>query len=305
MNEGNRMMITEENNGNTQGLDQMSIGEIIQAMNEEDQKVAVAVRKELPAIEYAIKQIVERMEKGGRLFYIGAGSSGRMGVLDSAECPPTFGVSSNMVNAIIAGGDAALLHAVENAEDDEEAGSSDIRHRITSKDVVVGLAASGRTPYVIGALKEARGLGALTVGVTCNKDTAIGSLADCPIEVFVGPEVITGSTRLKAGTSQKMILNMISTTVMIRLGKVYGNLMVNVKATNAKLRQRVVRIVMKAANVDEQTAKHYSEQAQGDARLAILMIKFGLPKEDLISILQMNNNHFGQAMNELLQQHSE
>lgn len=294
------MMVTEESNPNTHQLDELSVGEIIRIMNEEDQTVAMAVRDELPAIEFAIDRIVERMVDGGRLFYIGAGSSGRIGVLDAAECPPTFGVSPNLVNAIIAGGTAALFKAVEDAEDDEEAGKNDIRNRITAKDIVVGLAASGRTPYVTGALTEARKRGALTVGVACNRGTAIGAIADCPIEVFVGPEVIMGSTRLKAGTSQKMILNMISSTVMIRLGKVYGNLMVNVQATNAKLRQRVVRIIMKAANVDEQTAMHYSELADGDARVAILMIKFGISREEIVFILKKNHDHFRKTMNELL-----
>lgn len=296
MDETINQLMTEERNETSQDLDQLSTNEILKTMNNEDMKVAEAVQKSLPSIEQAIEQIVTTMKKGGRLFYIGAGTSGRLGILDASECPPTFGVEREMVTGIIAGGEAAIKFAIENAEDDAEAGKRDIRAYITSSDAVVGLTASGMTPYVLGAIEEANKMGAVTVGLSCNTHTKLSAVASFPIEVLVGPEVITGSTRLKAGTAQKMVLNMITTTTMIKLGKVYGNLMVNVQATNNKLRDRVVRIVKEATGADYETAKSYSEEAKGDARIAILMLKYKVNRSLAQDALQQTNGHFGEAV---------
>jgi N-acetylmuramic acid 6-phosphate etherase len=288
--------LTEQRNQQSENLDTCSVREIVEMMNQEDQKVPLAVAKSLPQISASIERIVEVMKKGGKLFYVGAGTSGRLGILDASECPPTFGVPSDLVNGIIAGGDAAIKTAIENAEDDEEAGKVDIAKSVTSNDVVVGITSSGRTPYVIGAIKEANRIGALTVGISCNPQSILSKIVQCPIEVYVGPEIITGSTRLKAGTAQKMILNMISTTVMIQLGKVYRNLMVNVQATNEKLRKRVIRIIKDATGVDEQIAVQYAEKANGDARAAILMIIYGIRYEDSVQVLNEVNGHFPNAI---------
>ncbi|TDF95561.1 N-acetylmuramic acid 6-phosphate etherase [Paenibacillus piri] len=292
--------VTEQRNEKTANLDKLSVLEIIEVMNAEDQTVAVAVRQALPQIESAISGIVERMKLGGRLFYIGAGTSGRLGILDASECPPTFGVNRELVTGIIAGGEAAIMTAIENAEDDADAGAGDIEAVITAADVVVGIAASGNTPYVIGAIRRAREIGALTVSVSCNSGARLSEAAQYAIEVPVGPEIVTGSTRLKAGTATKMVLNMITTTAMIKLGKVYGNLMVNVQATNLKLRDRVVRIVQDATGADEAAAAAHVEQAEGDARLAILMIRFGIGKAQAQGALQQSGDHFGDAV-ELLE----
>jgi N-acetylmuramic acid 6-phosphate etherase len=288
--------ITEQRNQHSENIDTCSVREIIEIMNREDQKVPLAIEKSLPQISAGIEKIVEVMKKGGRLFYVGAGTSGRLGILDASECPPTFGVPSDLVNGIIAGGDAAIKTAIENAEDDEEAGRIDIAKVVTSNDAVVGITSSGRTPYVIGAIKEANRIGALTVGISCNPQSMLSGIVQCPIEVNVGPEIITGSTRLKAGSAQKMILNMISTTVMIQLGKVYRNLMVNVQATNEKLRRRVIRIIQEATGVDEQKAVHYAGKANGDARTAILMIIYGIRYEEAVQVLDEVGGHFPNAV---------
>ncbi|HET7615549.1 MAG TPA: N-acetylmuramic acid 6-phosphate etherase, partial [Bacillales bacterium] len=237
-----KTMLTEQRNKRSEMLDRLSVEEIIRIMNGEDQSVAASVEKQIPDVTAAIERIVDVVRDGGRLFYVGAGTSGRLGILDASECPPTFGVDPTLVNGIIAGGDRAIRTAIENAEDDERKGMQDLAQLVTKRDAVVGITSSGRTPYVIGAMKKANEIGAVTVGLSCNPDAELSRYVRFPIEAPVGPEVVTGSTRLKAGTAQKMILNMISTTVMIKLGKVYGNLMVNVQATNEKLRKRVVRI---------------------------------------------------------------
>lgn len=288
--------VTEQRNAKSAHLDQLGVSEIIQLMNEEDQTVACSVQQSLPQITHAIEAIVEVMKRGGRLFYVGAGTSGRLGVLDASECPPTFGVDRSLVTGLIAGGETAITTAIENAEDDEEAGAREIEAQITAHDAVVGIAASGNTPYVIGAIRRAREMGALTASVSCNGGAKLSQAAEYAIEVPVGPEIVTGSTRLKAGTATKMVLNMITTTAMIKLGKVYGNLMVNVQATNEKLRDRVVRIVSEAAKVDREVAAAFAQQAEGDARVAILMIIFSIEKEQALEALTECGQHFGDAM---------
>ncbi len=272
--------ITEQRNQSSQNLDQLGISEILRIVNNEDKLVAQSVAEDLPDIEIAIENIVQVMSAGGRLFYIGAGSSGRLGILDASECPPTFGGDPTLVNGLIAGGDHAIKNSVENAEDDIEAGKRDIAAVVKANDVVVGITASGRTPYVLGAIKEANQRGAVTVGVSCNSNTRLSETVQFPIEVPVGPEVITGSTRMKAGTAQKMVLNMITSVTMIKLGKVYGNLMVNVRASNDKLRDRVIRIIKEATGVDEAIAQKYSALAEGDAKVAILMLKFPINRSE-------------------------
>lgn len=236
-------------------LDKLSVHELLTDINREDQKVALAVQEVIPQIERLVIGIVGRMEQGGRLFYIGAGTSGRLGVLDASEIPPTFGVSSQRVIGLIAGGDRALRNPVESAEDDESAGWKELMdYQIDTKDVVVGIAASGTTPYVIGALKNARKAGILTGAITCNPGSPLAEVADIAIEPLVGAEFVTGSTRMKSGTAQKMVLNMISTAVMIRLGRVKGNRMVNMQLTNRKLVDRGTRMIMEELDLDYETA---------------------------------------------------
>ncbi|TLS38473.1 N-acetylmuramic acid 6-phosphate etherase [Pseudalkalibacillus caeni] len=295
----NQSMVTEQRNKESEKLDTFSVREIIEIMNKEDKTVAYSVERSLPQIEAATERIVEVMRNGGKLYYIGAGTSGRLGILDASECPPTFGVDPGLVNGIIAGGEKAIKTAIENAEDSEEGGNKDVEAVVTEKDAVVGIASSGRTPYVLGAIQKANQLGALTVGVSCNPGARLSEIVQYPIEVMVGPEVVTGSTRLKAGTAQKMVLNMISTTVMIKLGKVYGNLMVNVQATNEKLRDRVVRIIQEVTGVSQETAREYSDKAKGDARAAILMITFQISIEEATETLKQTNDHFPEAMKRL------
>jgi N-acetylmuramic acid 6-phosphate etherase len=257
-------------------LDQMSVTELLTVMNEEDAKVASAVRAQIPAIARAVEAVTESLRKGGRLIYMGAGTSGRLGLLDAVECPPTFGTSPGQVMGLIAGGQNAFVKAVEGAEDRRELGEADLKAlHLNSKDIVVGLAASGRTPYVIGGLEYARQAGAATVSISCNPGAAISGLADVAIEIDNGPEILTGSTRLKAGTSQKLVCNMLTTASMIGLGKVYGNLMVDVQLTNEKLVQRAKRIVMEATSCDLETAERMLEQAKGQPKAAIVMILTG------------------------------
>lgn len=266
-------LTTERRNEQTFGLDEMSITQAIHLMNQEDQKVAQAVSNELGNIEPVIEQTIESFKKGGRLIYMGAGTSGRLGVLDAAECVPTFGVEPEMVIGLIAGGEAAMTVAVEGAEDSLELGREDlINLHLTENDMVVGIAASGRTPYVIGGLDYARSIGAKTATISCNKDAEISKHADFSIEVDAGPEFLTGSTRLKSGTAQKLILNMISTISMIGIGKVFNNLMVDVKPTNEKLVERSKRIIMQATDVDYETAEKYFNEAEQNVKLAIVMI---------------------------------
>jgi N-acetylmuramic acid 6-phosphate etherase len=270
-------LVSEERNPRTMGIDLMATPEIVKTINAEDRLVPEAVGKTLPQVAQVVDKIVEAFGKGGRLVYIGAGTSGRLGVLDASECPPTFGVPPTMVVGVIAGGLGALVSAVEGAEDNAEGGAADLRAiDLTNRDVVVGIAVSGRTPYVIGALNYAKSLGAVTVGLTCNPDSAIAGLADISIAPLVGAEVVTGSTRLKSGTAQKLVLNMLSTASMIRIGKTYQNLMVDVRTSNEKLLARAVRIVMQATDCPEQVAEAALERTGNDVKLAILTILTGL-----------------------------
>lgn len=264
---------TETRNQNTYDLDELSALEIIQKMNDEDKKVAYAVEKELPTIAKLIEKCAHAIQEGGRIVYMGAGTSGRLGLLDSVECPPTFGVEPDLVIGLIAGGDNAFIKAVEGAEDKEELGVEDLKKiNCNSKDIVIGLAASGRTPYIIGALKYARQLNCTTATVSCNKGAVISSYADIAIEVDNGPEALTGSTRLKSGTSQKMICNMISTATMVLCGKVYQNLMVDVKQTNEKLVNRAERIIMEATNCSKEVATQVRIESEGRVKVAIVMV---------------------------------
>jgi N-acetylmuramic acid 6-phosphate etherase len=266
--------LTEKRNAASKNLDRMTAREIVRLMNREDRKVAVAVGRESASIARAVDAIVGAIRKGGRLIYVGAGTSGRMGVLDAAECPPTFGTSPGLVVALIAGGRRAITRAVEGAEDSERNGERDLRaKRLMRKDVVVGIAASGTTPYVVGALKYARKLGATTMAVTSNLRMPVGRLARIVIAPEVGPEVLTGSTRLKAGTSQKMVLNMLSTGVMARLGHVYENLMIDMMLTNEKLAERAVRILAEASGKRVSAAEHDLRAAGHDLRVALVMLK--------------------------------
>jgi N-acetylmuramic acid 6-phosphate etherase len=266
--------VTEQENPNTWNLSSLASLEIVQKMNQEDALVAAAVAKELPQIAHAVDEILSRLKNSGRLFYIGTGTSGRLGVLDAAECPPTFGVSPELIQAIIAGGYEACYRAVEASEDDIAAGRTDLEARgFTAADVLVGIAASGRTPYTIGAVKYARALGAFTIALTCVPASAITQAAELSIIPVVGPEVVTGSTRLKAGTAQKLVLNMISTAVLTKLGYVSGNRMSHLRARNSKLQARAVRILMAETGVDEATASKALEAADGETSAALKIIR--------------------------------
>jgi N-acetylmuramic acid 6-phosphate etherase len=271
------LTLTEERNPLTKDIDTLPTFDMLTLINAEDQKVALAVRDELPKIAAAVDSITARMQRSGRLIYIGAGTSGRLGVLDASECPPTFGISPELVVGLIAGGPAALTDAVEGAEDDREGGAREITELDGNEnDSVIGVAASGRTPYAIGGLQEAKKRGALTISITCNHPSPLGELAEISITLVVGPEVVSGSTRLKAGTAQKMALNMISTAVMIRLGKTYSNLMVDVQPTNVKLRQRARRIVVEATGLDLQRAGDILSACNGEVKTAIVAILAGV-----------------------------
>ncbi len=280
-------MLTEQPNPRTSDIDQLTALEIATRMNDEDATVALTVRQALPAIGKAIDAIAERLSSGGRLFYVGAGTSGRLGVLDAAECVPTFSVDPELVQGIIAGGEAALVHPIEGAEDDRNAGRAELLARsLWERDAVVGIAASGRTPYVLGALEVANETGALTIGIACNVPSAVLDAAQIAIGVPVGPEVIAGSTRLKAGTAQKMVLNILSTATMIKLGKVYGNLMVDVKVTNVKLAERARRLVAQIASVSEADAAGLLAQANHEVKTAIVMQRRGVPPDEARRLLK-------------------
>lgn len=267
-------LTTEKVNKLTKNIDQLSTIKILKLINDEDQKVAYAVKNVLPQISEVIDCIFQAIKNGGRLFYIGAGTSGRLGILDAVECPPTFRTSPEMVQAIIAGGEKAILYAVEGAEDDFLQGGEDLKDRELNKnDVVVGITASGRTPYVYGGLLYAKEMGASTVILTCNKNSLISENADYKIEVIVGPEILTGSTRMKAATAHKMILNMITTTTMIKLGKVYQNLMVDLRASNNKLAERARNIVMKITGVSYEESKEILDKTNQEVKPAIVMIE--------------------------------
>jgi N-acetylmuramic acid 6-phosphate etherase len=264
---------TESRNGATCNVDLLPTEELVAVIHREDARVAEAIHPVLPIIARAVDEIADALRKGGRLFYIGAGTSGRLGILDAAECPPTFNTSPELVQALIAGGTGAIFQAIEGAEDDPVQGGTDLQQKgLFMSDIVVGLAASGRTPYVTGALRYARGCGCRTIAIVCVKDSELAQLADVAIAVPVGAEVITGSTRMKAGTAQKMILNMLSTATMIKLGKTYSNWMVDVRATNDKLTARVLRMVGEIADVNETEASTAIKQAGGSAKIAIVML---------------------------------
>jgi N-acetylmuramic acid 6-phosphate etherase len=269
-------LLTEQTNPDSRDIDTRSTAEVLRIMNDEDCKVAPAVASEIPSIAQAVDRIVEVIRQGGRLFYIGAGTSGRLGVLDAAECPPTFHVRPEVVQGIIAGGEAALAKSTEATEDDPEAGQRDLAGRgFAAGDALIGIAASGRTPYVLGAIAGARSQGALTIGISCTPDSELSRMVEIAITPLCGPEVIAGSTRLKAGTATKLVLNMVSTAVMIRLGYVYGNLMVNVEPRNRKLEARAKRIIAESASVNYQRAGELLQEAEGNVKLAIVMAKLG------------------------------
>lgn len=292
-----RFPITEQENPRTTNLSSLSTLKIVSAMNDEDAGVSLAVRAVLPEIARAVDGIVERLRAGGHLFYIGTGTSGRLGVLDAAECPPTFGVAPELIQAIIAGGYEACHRAVEASEDDAQAGAHDLEQRgFTKADVVVGIAASGRTPYTVGAVEYARRLGALTIAITCAPDSKITKAAEIAIVPVVGPEVIAGSTRLKAGSAQKLVLNMLSTATLTRLGYVTGNRMTNVQTRNAKLRERALRILQAEAGINEERARETLDAADGDLPVALLMSKTGCSQADATSALKRANGVVGKAL---------
>lgn len=285
-------MTTESRNPDTMDLDTMTPLELVTAMNREDRKVAEAVEKVLPQTAKAVEWVCEAFEAGGRLIYMGAGTSGRLGILDSSECPPTFGVDPGMVIGLIAGGDGAIRQAVEGAEDSETLGIEDLKAlSLSRKDVVAGIAASGRTPYVSAALSYAKSIGCRTVAIACNEGSLIGKSADLSIEPVVGPEVLTGSTRLKAGTAQKMILNMISTGAMVGIGKAYQNLMVDVVQSNEKLRTRAENILMAAAEIERDEARRLLDEAGGSVKLAIAMKRMGAEPKEAEAKLRESHGH--------------
>lgn len=295
-------LMTERANEKTKYIDECSTTEILNLINEEDSLVADAVKKVIPEIALAVDTIVDSMNNGGRLFYFGAGTSGRLGVLDASECPPTYGVEPTLVQGYIAGGDKALRTAVEGSEDSEELGRSEIdTHNITDKDVVVGIAASGRTPYVLGAVRRAKEIGAYTIGITTNPDNKLSDEVNVCIVPVVGPEVITGSTRMKSGTAQKLVLNMLTTAAMIKLGKVYGNLMIDLKASNEKLIERSKRIFCTVTGADEKTANIFLNKAQMDTKLAIMMYLSGMEDIEAEDLLKKNNGVLKRALNYMKQ----
>jgi N-acetylmuramic acid 6-phosphate etherase len=282
--------VTEQENPRTARLSELPAAEIVRLMNEEDRRVALAVEQVLPAVARAVEAVVERLRSGGRLFYVGTGTSGRLGVLDASECPPTFGVAPDLVQGAIAGGWEACYRAVEASEDDEAAGGADLRARgVTGRDAVVGLAASGRTPYTCGALRWARGQGAFTAAITCAPASRITREAEVAIVPVVGPEVVAGSTRLKAGTAQKLVLNMISTAALTRLGYVKGNRMTNLMTRNVKLRARAVRILAAETGLDETAASHALATAGDDLRVALVMQRANCAREEAAAVLEQAN----------------
>ncbi len=290
-------LLTEQVNPASRDIDIRSTADALRIMNDEDQKVASAVASEIPRIAQAVDRIVDAIRKGGRLFYIGAGTSGRLGVLDAAECPPTFNVAPDLVQGIMAGGDAALAKSTEATEDDPEIGKRDLHARgFTARDVLVGIAASGRTPYVLGAVTLARSFGALTIGISCTPDSELSLAVEIAITPLCGPEVIAGSTRLKAGTATKLVLNMISTAAMIRLGYVYGNLMVNVTPRNSKLADRAARIVAASAAVSTERARDLLKEAGGNVKTAIVMAKLALDRVGAEAKLAASAGHVAEAL---------
>ncbi len=290
-------LLTEQRNPASERIDSLPTEQMLAVINGEDAKIAASVHAAIPEIGRAVDAIAGRMRQGGRLFYIGAGTSGRLGVLDASECRPTFNIPQEMVQGIMAGGEAALVRATETSEDDAAAGVRDLRKRgFRPSDSVVGIAASGRTPYVLGAIDWARGEGAFTAGISCSPNSELSRRAEVGIELLVGPEVLTGSTRMKAGTATKLALNMISTGVMIRLGYVYGNLMVNVQPTNDKLCDRAQRIIVEAAGVDMARAAQLLNDSGKNVRVAILMAKRGLNRDEAAALLERNGGRLAEAL---------
>ncbi|AYC06061.1 N-acetylmuramic acid 6-phosphate etherase [Vibrio cholerae] len=292
-------LVSEGRNPDTMDIDLLSSQEIVERLNQQDKQVPLAVEAVLPQIAQAVDKITAAFKQGGRLIYLGAGTSGRLGVLDASECPPTFGVSDQMVIGLIAGGKEAMFTAQEGAEDNATLGVHDLQQiDFSSKDVLVGIAASGRTPYVIGALEYANDLGATTIALSCNPDSPIAEIAQIAISPVVGPEALTGSTRLKSGTAQKLVLNMLTTASMIRLGKSYQNLMVDVRATNRKLIARAVRIVMQATDCQREEAEALLKESHNNAKLAILMHLTGMNYEQATAKLSQSDGFLRRAMEE-------
>lgn len=296
-------LTTEEVNQQTIHMDECSTLELLQLINEQDAVVPGAVRSELPNIARAVDILYEALKNGGRMFYIGAGTSGRLGILDASECPPTYGTDPQMVQGIIAGGDVAIRTAVEGSEDNVFEGAKlAVDYGITKGDVVIGITASGGTPYVLSAVRAAKEAGAETIGVTNNRNSKLEEVCDVCIAPVVGPEVIIGSTRMKAGTAQKLVLNMLTTGTMVKLGKVYCNLMVDLKATNAKLYDRAKRIICHATDVDYDTAAEYLDQVGGDTKLAVLMIKTGIDASQGRTLLKKHEGRLKSAIHEVNQE---
>lgn len=290
-------LITEQRNPHSINVDRLSALDIVRLMNNEDKQVTLAIEHCLPQIAQAVELIVLAFQKGARLVYLGAGTSGRLGVLDASECPPTFGVSDEMVKGIIAGGERAIRHPVEGAEDNKQAAVEDLTAiTLSANDVLVGIAASGRTPYVIGGLEYAKSLGATTISITSNPNSTMANITDIAIETIVGAEVLTGSSRLKSGTAQKMVLNMLTTASMILMGKCYENLMVDVKASNEKLKARAIRIVMQATECEQAFAEKALLEAEQNAKLAIMMILSDLPKEEAQVLLEKHQGKLRAAL---------
>ena len=290
-------LLTEQPNPASSGIDRLPTEQVLRIINREDQKVAEAVEREIPAIARAVDAIVAAFQKGGRLYYIGAGTSGRLGVLDASECPPTFSVPPEMVRGIIAGGEPALSRATETTEDDPSIGVRDLLAAgFCASDVLVGLAASGRTPYVLGAIAEARRRGAVTIGISCTPDSELSRAVDIPIAPLPGPEIVAGSTRMKSGTAQKLVLNMLSTGAFIRLGLVYGNLMVNVQPKNTKLKDRARRVVAQAAGVSGERAAELLEASGESVRVAIVMGKVGIGREEAEGRLAAAHGRISEAL---------
>lgn len=292
-------LVTESRNNASEAIDTLSTLDMLKVINNEDKKVALAVEQTLPAIAQAVDAIAAAFSQGGRLIYIGAGTSGRLGILDASECPPTYGSAPEQVVGLIAGGHQAILKAVENAEDNVEMGVDDLKAiHFSAKDVLVGIAASGRTPYVLGAMAYARSMNATVACVSCNPQSPMTEAADIVITPVVGAEVVTGSSRMKAGTAQKLVLNMLTTGAMIRLGKIYGNLMVDVEATNAKLVERQKQIVMQATDCDREQAEMALNACEGHCKTAIVMILTGVDSDTSKALLQQNKGYIRPAIAE-------
>lgn len=294
-------LMTESRNVSSEQIDTLSTSEILKVINQEDQKVALAVEQTLPAVTQVVDAVANAFQRGGRLIYVGAGTSGRLGILDASECPPTFGVEANLVIGLIAGGHQAILQAVENAEDNRELAVKDLQQlSLNSNDVLLGIAASGRTPYVLSAMEYGLSQGACVAALSCNSNSPMTALAQIAITPVVGPEVVTGSSRMKAGTAQKLVLNMITTAAMIKTGKVFGNLMVDVEATNAKLIQRQKNIVVEATGCHEQEAIDALSKCENHCKTAILMVLASINAENASESLQRHNGFIRHALKEIL-----